>query len=150
MPDGSVRRYDKSFGESLNETSVIVALDNYLGGLGGGPGADRRRRSVASRLLAEAERVAELFRRQTGRQFFGTSLLFLYDAAAAGGGGEDGPGTEDAVNGNPTAAAGAGRPRVRLIDFANVYPAEAGRVDANCLAGVESVVELFKRFIEQI
>ena len=87
-----------------------------------------RRRQLVSEFLRELQKVRSWFEEQRQYLFFATSLLFVYDADLLGGG--------ETSNFNV---------RVRMIDFAHVYPAN-GLPDSNYMEGLNNLIHIFESF----
>jgi 1D-myo-inositol-tetrakisphosphate 5-kinase/inositol-polyphosphate multikinase len=84
--------------------------------------------------------VADFFRhRQRRYTFFASSLLFLYDYDLIGRLSQE----EEAPIGGDL----ANHVRLKLIDFAHVFPAAEGREDENFLHGVENLRDIFRQFL---
>ena len=77
--------------------------------------------------LRELQKVRSWFEEQRQYLFFATSLLFVYDADLLG---------EETSNFNV---------RVRMIDFAHVYPAN-GLPDSNYMEGLNNLIQIFESF----
>jgi 1D-myo-inositol-tetrakisphosphate 5-kinase/inositol-polyphosphate multikinase len=98
---------------------------------------------LARHFHCQLTQVADFFReRQRSYHFYASSLLFVYDY--------------DVISQiEKEAAIGysnlelTNHVRVKLIDFAHVFPAEEGRPDGNFLFGVENLRDLFRHFIAQ-
>jgi 1D-myo-inositol-tetrakisphosphate 5-kinase/inositol-polyphosphate multikinase len=84
--------------------------------------------------------VADFFRhRQRRYTFFASSLLFLYDYDLIGRLSQD---EETPIGGDLT-----NHVRLKLIDFAHVFPADEEREDENFLHGVENLRDIFRQFL---
>jgi len=101
-------------------------------------------RAAAKLILARhfhtlLEDVADFFReRQRLYNFYASSLLFLYDYDLIGRLSE-----EEVLIGEEV----ANHVRLKLIDFAHVFPAAEGREDENFLYGVENLRDIFHQFL---
>ena len=90
--------------------------------------------------LRELRTIRSWFDEQRAYMFYATSLLLVYDAQQL----------ETATAAN-SGGVGVGQPRsnnnvrVRMIDFAHVYPAH-GEQDANYLHGLENLIRIFQDF----
>jgi len=119
--------HGKEFGRELGEATVPSLLPLYLG---------QSTRAPAARLLAEIfveelQKIQALFQEQTRFHLFGSSLLFVYDAAACNNL------TKEQLRKSTT---------VKMIDFAHVWPAE-GELDTNYLNGVDNLIALFQKML---
>jgi len=118
--------HGKEFGRSLSVETIHSLLPIFL--------AQDIRPNAAKRLakvfVEKLHKIQALFQVQTVFHFFGSSLLFVYDASACLSA-ED----EDLLERSAS---------IKMIDFAHVWPAE-GRVDENYLNGVNSLVSLFQK-----
>jgi len=120
-------RLTKAFGRSLNERNLDAILENFLDNL------DRKLAvKVAKCFLEKLDIVLDFFFNQLTYHVFASSLLFVYDYENL-----------DNVNFdlcNPV--------RVKLIDFAHVFPAN-GVPDNNFLFGLKNLQNLFREFIAE-
>ena len=92
------------------------------------------------RLLAE---VVEFFRdRQRSYHFYASSLLFVYDYDVIGR-------IEEQQQPTVIGCELADHVRLKLIDFAHVFPAAAGSPDDNFLFGVENLLNIFQNFLDE-
>jgi len=120
----------KEFGKQLNAENIDSMLELYL---------DREHHPATAAALArifkaKLDQVLKLFQSQTTFHFFASSLLFVYDGAAAVQHQQDGDGGR------------LGRAvSLTMIDFAHVWSAE-GRLDENYSRGVRSLISLCGRF----
>ena len=90
--DQGLKRIDKSYGQSLNATTVHTILVNFLGD------KNEENLSLAKVFLKKLQDLEKFFESQTAFHNFACSMLFLYD------------------HGNATSA------QVRLIDFVDSFP----------------------------
>jgi len=116
------QKFDKVYGRNLNSGSVKDALRMYLN-------ASNRKleRQLVSDFLRELHSIRLWFEEQRLFLFFATSLLLVYDADLLG---------EETNNFSV---------RVRMIDFAHVYPAH-GMKDSNYLEGLNNLIQIFESF----
>jgi len=114
--------HGKDFGRSLSVETIHSLLPLFLA-------QDIRphaARKLAKIFVEKLQKIEALFQVQTVFHLYGSSLLFVYDAAAC-------------LDENLESSAS-----VKMIDFAHVWPAE-GKVDTNYLNGVNSLVSLFQK-----
>jgi len=119
--------HGKEFGRSLSEATIHSLLPIFL--------AQDIRANAAKRLakifVEKLQKIQALFQVQTTFHFYGSSLLFVYDASACFS-----PEVEELER----------SVSVKMIDFAHVWPAE-GKVDANYLNGVNNLISLFQKIV---
>jgi len=117
--------HGKDFGRSLSVENINTLLPLFL--------AQDIRANAAKKLakifVEKLQKIQALFQVQTTFHFYGSSLLFVYDASACFSPELDQ--LERSVS-------------VKMIDFAHVWPAE-GKVDANYLNGVNNLISLFQK-----
>lgn len=157
------RRWDKTFGLSLATEEATSLLHNFFnwqeGGCGDGESAAgvqaAAKLTVVRHFHTLLVQVVDFFRhRQHRYHFYASSLLFLYDydvicriTAQQQ--------QQEAVIGCDTGDDGGGgiMPanyiRLKLIDFAHVFPAAGGCPDENFLFGVENLRDIFSRFLAE-
>jgi len=123
-PSG-VERRTKAFGRGLGEATIHQVLEAFIR-------VEERDLAdmVAQVFLDKLGEFSRFFGRQRRYHVYASSLLFVYDRAAVG-------------RGRPALAATA---RLKLIDFAHVFPAE-GRLDENFLFGLGNLEDMFRRFL---
>ena len=89
-----------------------------------------------SDFLRELHSIRLWFEDQRVYRFFATSLLLVYDA-------------DFLMHSSPTDSKSiAPIVRVRMIDFAHVYPAEGAR-DANYIHGLCNLIDIFEDFYRE-
>ena len=126
LNEQGVHKWDKKFGKALEESTLDTILGNFL------EVNPIHAVNLARCFLVKLKEVQELFQSQTSYHAFGSSILFCYDYENLD--------SIDWVTTNPV--------RVRLIDFAHVFPGN-GILDENYLFGVSSLVKLFDTFIQR-
>jgi len=117
--------HGKDFGRALSAETIDTLLPLFLA-------QDVRpstAKSLAKIFVRKLQKIQALFQVQTTFHLYGSSLLFVYDAAACSS-------TDEAVLEKSAS--------VKMIDFAHVWPAE-GKVDTNYLNGVDNLVSLFQK-----
>lgn len=119
--------HGKEFGRELGEETIDSLIPLYLG---------TETREHAARLLAKIfleklHPIQSLFQSQTTYNLYGSSLLFVYDAAACDE-------IDEARIRNSVC--------LKMIDFAHVWPAE-GKLDTNYLHGVDNLIKLFEKVL---
>ena len=126
LHEQGVHKWDKKFGKALEESTLDTILGNFL------KVNPIHAVNLARCFLVKLKEVQELFQSQTSYHAFGSSILFCYDYENLA--------SIDWATTNPV--------RVRLIDFAHVFPGN-GILDENYLFGVSSLVKLFDTFIQR-
>lgn len=116
---------NKEFGKDLTKDNIDDFLQTYFDGKNK---TDKTIR-VAQIFSRKLEEIQEFYSKQKTFHIFGSSLLFVYDAAALMLANDD---LEKAVV-------------LKMIDFAHVFPAE-GLADENYLNGLKNLIELIKTF----
>lgn len=165
--DGATcRRWDKTFGLKLATDQVSDLLHNFLNWreeVEEERGGEITARTAAAKLAlarhfhARLAAMTEFFRhRQRSYHFYASSLLFVYDYDVVGrladhhqaviGCSEE---EEEGSGGNSSAELLTDRARLKLIDFAHVFPAAAGSPDDNFLFGLENLRDIFQNFLLQ-
>lgn len=86
-------------------------------------------KSLTTEFLKELYEIREWFEEQRLYLFYATSLLLVYDA--------------DALEKNQPVQ----KVRVRMIDFAHVYPAHGSR-DSNYIHGLTNLIQLLEDFLK--
>jgi len=125
-----VLKLDKVYGRTLDSVTVRDAIRFYLNGT---LTLDRR---LLSDFLRELHTIRLWFEDQRVYRFFATSLLLVYDA-------------DFLMHSSPTDSKTiAPIVRVRMIDFAHVYPAEGAR-DANYIHGLCNLIDIFEDFYRE-
>jgi len=117
--------HGKDFGRALSAETIDTLLPLFLA-------QDVRpstAKSLAKIFVRKLQKIQALFQVQTTFHLYGSSLLFVYDAAACSS-------NDEAVLEKSAS--------VKMIDFAHVWPAE-GKVDTNYLNGVDNLVSLFQK-----
>ena len=113
----------KEYGRSLTADNIHQLFELYLD-IDNHPEVAEE---LAKIFAEELKKVLKLFLHQTEYHFFASSLLFVYDAAAA---------REEAANLRESV-------RVKMIDFAHVWPA-GGEIDQNYMKGLQSLIGFFE------
>jgi len=116
---------NKEFGKHLTKDNIDDFLQTYFDG----KNKTDKTIKVAQIFLRKLEEIQEFYSKQKTFHIFGSSLLFVYDAAALMLAKDD---LEKAVV-------------LKMIDFAHVFPAE-GLADENYLNGLKNLIELIKTF----
>lgn len=119
----------KDFGKTLTEDNIDQLLELYLDIT-----TDKvLAKHLAQLFLEELKKIAALFETQTTFNFFASSLLFVYDAEGVTNNKDQGPeGLRQFV-------------KVKMIDFAHVWPNTDQSRDENYLRGVYSLIKLFSQ-----
>jgi len=155
---GGLRRWRKCFGMNLPTQSVGQILDNFIGPIGtindanGNADTDstennchldadnlirHRRHKVAVAFLRLLDTFVTFFLEQREYHLYASSLLFVYDRRCLTAADLDGrERTQQEVD---------SMVRLKLIDFAHVFPAE-GQRDENFLFGLTSLRGLFEQY----
>lgn len=123
LSTNNVLKLDKFYGRNLNTASVRQALLLFLNG------TNRLNRRLLLNVLSELNAIRLWFEEQRHFLFYATSLLIVYDADYL---------LNEQNNTNPNV-------RIRMIDFAHVYPAHGSR-DSNYLEGLGNLVKIFEDF----
>jgi len=119
----------KEYGRTLNIDNIHELLEMYLD-INNQPEVAKELSKI---FVEDLEKVLQLFQYQTTFHFFASSLLFVYDAAAANNFNE----TKDVQSLRKSVS-------LKMIDFAHVWKAD-GETDQNYVKGVESLIELFQK-----
>ena len=119
----------KDFGKTLTEDNIDQLLELYLDIT-----TDKDlAKHLAQLFLEELKKIAALFETQNTFNFFASSLLFVYDAEGVTNNKDQGPeGLRQFV-------------KVKMIDFAHVWPNTDQSRDENYLRGVHSLIKLFSQ-----
>jgi len=135
---GSLQRWTKSFGKNLATDCVGQILDNFLVDF---KVCDRtsfrakQAKQVAASFLKQLNVFLELFVEQKRYNLFASSLLFIYDGQCL----------QD--RSNEAQQQVDSRVRLKLIDFAHVYPALDHQPDTNFLFGLKNLIEIFQVYL---
>ena len=125
------RVMSKEFGKGLNKDNIDDFIRIYFDG-------DNQSSMTTSTLLEivteKLKAIQAMYSQQRVFHIFGSSILFVYDAAALLGDNNTKEDLEEAVV-------------VKMIDFAHVHPAN-GQVDDNYNTGLKNLVELLERATE--
>lgn len=145
--DGGVVQLDTKYGYALPEDGLQDAFRRYVDA-----GCGRWRPAVLQELLPRLRLLKRLWATQRLYRFYGSSLLFVYDAATAPAvpGGEltqagTGAGTGEAVGAAPAVATrwgSGGRPDVdvRMIDFGHAWDIRDGGRDDGYELGLRNII----------
>lgn len=125
---------NKDYGKGLNEENVQDFVISYLDSSSNMSGA----KAVCGIFLEKLVPILEMFSKQTTFHLYGSSLLFVYDAAKVL---EFQAGTVDM-------AQLSGGVNVTMIDFAHVWAGE-GQLDSNYLNGIQSLQKILNKFLEE-
>ena len=121
-----IKRLHKAFGKSLCRENLHEVLDNFI------QLEPSLAKTVARTFLAKLEEFSVFFSQQTRYHLYASSLLFVFDYGAA----DDTEKLADSV-------------RLKLIDFAHVFPGE-GELDENFIFGLDNLCVMFRTFIAKI
>ena len=120
-----VKRLNKAFGRSLCAKNIHDVLTNFIR-------LDSEQSIlVANIFLEKLEEFIDFFSSQRHYHLYASSLLFVYDFASL-------------QEGNLEQFKGS--VRLKLIDFAHVFPAN-GLGDDNFIFGLKNLSDLFRKFI---
>ena len=120
-----VKRLNKAFGRSLCAKNIHDVLTNFIR-------LDTEQSIlVANIFLEKLEEFIDFFSSQRHYHLYASSLLFVYDFASL-------------QEGNLEQFKGT--VRLKLIDFAHVFPAN-GLGDDNFIFGLKNLSDLFRKFI---
>jgi len=123
---GEFKVLNKEYGKGLNKDNIEDFIKTFF---------DRGNETAATKALMEVfveklKGIQAMYSKQRVFHIFGSSILFVYDAAALLGAGVRGD-LERAVV-------------VKMIDFAHVHPAH-GEADANYNTGLRNLIEVMER-----
>lgn len=148
---GEWRFYGRPFGLSFTEDTVVDGLRSFVCFRG------KVLKNVLKHFIQQLENIKAWFETQTSWEFFGSSLLFVYEA----GGGQLQNGSKDvsspnepdintpSPNGeNPTLQSSVADPIIKMIDFAHAWPIQNGSRDEGYLLGVENILDRLKEIME--
>lgn len=121
----SVVHYDKQYGRSLDEDSILSGLRYFFTDITG------QRNDVLLAVHRKLQELCRWFEEQQSLRFFASSLLVLYDSATA---------TEDSRC----------EVDVRMIDFAHTYwaPGKEGGRDENYLCGLRNLISALGQLLQ--
>ena len=120
-----VKRLNKAFGRSLCGKNIHEVLPNFIR-------LDTEQSILVAKIFLEKlEEFVEFFGSQRHYHLYASSLLFVYDFAPLQAGN-----LEDFK----------GSVRLKLIDFAHVFPAN-GVADDNFIFGLKNLSDLFRKYI---
>jgi len=118
---------NKEFGKKLTKENIDDFLQVYFDG----KNKTQKTIQIAQIFVRKLTEIQNFYSKQKQFHIFGSSLLFVYDAAAL----------IDAAEENLEKAV-----VLKMIDFAHVFPAH-GQADENYLKGLDNLIKLIKTFI---
>ncbi|XP_034666407.1 inositol polyphosphate multikinase IPK2 [Drosophila subobscura] len=145
-------RHGKDYGKSLN----VAGFRQTMGIFFNASTSDSKTRAAGTEVLLrevlrQLQEILAWFKRQRLLHFYASSLLICYDYARLSSAAETQP--APLLNGHhhhhaqPCADDASEWVRVRMIDFAHVYPAEDGQPDENYMFGLQSLIEVVESIL---
>lgn len=117
---------NKEFGKQLTKDNIDDFLQTYFDG----KNKTEKTNQVAQIFLRKLNEIQSFYSQQKKFHIFGSSLLFVYDAAALTDASDDN--LEKAVV-------------LKMIDFAHIFPAN-GEADENYLNGLTNLIKVIQTF----
>jgi len=119
---------DKNYGKNLNKDNIDDFIATYF---------DKESESLNTKLVIEifTERlktIEKMYSQQKVFHIFGSSILFVYDAAVLLGDDKTKDELQEAVI-------------LKMIDFAHVHPAN-GEADTNYITGIRNLINLIEKY----
>ncbi|XP_001356421.2 inositol polyphosphate multikinase [Drosophila pseudoobscura] len=145
-----VLRHGKDYGKSLN----VAGFRQTMGIFFNASTSDSKTRAAGSEILLrevlrQLQEILAWFKRQRMLHFYASSLLICYDYARLSS--QSQPPPSPLLNGHHQHHQCSEDPsewiRVRMIDFAHVYPAEDGQPDENYMFGLQSLIEVVRSIL---
>ncbi|XP_022232948.2 inositol polyphosphate multikinase IPK2 [Drosophila obscura] len=143
-------RHGKDYGKSLD----VAGFRQTMGIFFNASTSDSKTRAAGSEILLrevlrQLQEILAWFKRQRLLHFYASSLLICYDYARLGA---QPPPSPPLLNGhhhghNHCSDDPSEWIRVRMIDFAHVYPAEDGQPDENYMFGLQSLIEVVQSIL---
>ncbi|XP_023297936.2 inositol polyphosphate multikinase [Lucilia cuprina] len=167
--NGVLKKYGKDYGKQLDTTGLRDTIRNFLNA------EHKVCQPLVQEVLRQLYLIHEWFKQQTVLHFYASSLLIVYDCEALDlvqyaqqNGSLLTNGDIDAqlksshhINSNPPTDEKCLQQhfthsnqttilqnfvKVRMIDFAHVFPAEDGQLDSNYLFGLENLIKIIEEF----
>ncbi|XP_033153228.1 inositol polyphosphate multikinase [Drosophila mauritiana] len=143
----TILRHGKDYGKSLNVEGFKQTMALFFNA---STSDSKSRRAGCELLLKEVLRqlqeILAWFQRQRLLHFYASSLLICYDYSRLA----DPPKSKSLINGyHQNEDDPASWVRVKMIDFAHVYPAEHGLPDENYMFGLQSLIEVVQSILHR-
>ncbi|EDW77696.2 uncharacterized protein Dwil_GK24631 [Drosophila willistoni] len=124
-----ILRHGKDYGKSLNVAGFKQTMALFFNA----STSDSKAQAVGSEvllreILRQLREILDWFKHQRQLHFYASSLLICYDGSQ--------------LSHAKSSMLPSDWIRVRMIDFAHVYPAENGQPDENYMFGLESLIEV--------
>ncbi|XP_065364597.1 inositol polyphosphate multikinase [Calliphora vicina] len=167
--NGVLQKYGKDYGKQLDTAGLRDTIRKFLNA------EHKVCRPLVQEVLKQLYRIREWFKHQTVLHFYASSLLIIYDCEAldlvqqaqqngtllTNGDADAQLKCSNHINSNPPndekclehithnytqATILEDFVKVRMIDFAHVFPAEDGQLDSNYLFGLENLIQILEEF----
>nr|XP_016943536.1 inositol polyphosphate multikinase [Drosophila suzukii] len=143
----TILRHGKDYGKSLNVEGFKQTMALFFNASTSDSKSRRAGTEVLlNEVLRQLQEILAWFHRQRLLHFYASSLLICYDYSRLG----NPPTSQSLLNGHRLNEDDpATWIRVRMIDFAHVYPAEQALPDENYMFGLQSLIEVVQSILHR-